>query len=488
MAYCLSSEVLITRKRLDARLGVLSFVCQDLVDVYFEYKSKDTFAFKIINLMKALSLSLFLAAAVSLQASAQTPTWIHDTIATGTGYKKNVYYSLENGTAGIADADNWHIGFSTGTFEEGVLTNSADKAIKLYEISSNPLDFGTDLTAAFNTAVAANPMPFYNSNTIWNTGAFNQGSAMYGWGDYISATHWIEGVVVFGLVTATDTFQVFIEDKQTYQVPNAPVFNFKIAQLDGSQSISRSIALGVTGYKDRAFVYYNIETDSFINREPAKSSWDFVFTNYNDENVVMGNEYYKVFGILNNSATRAAKVDTADAEFDNIIGNYASYTYDSTINSIGRKWKASGMSGVQMVDSLCYFVKVRNGDVWQLVFTASNSGAHPTDPGMVAMKKRKVYKNTTSVADANNAITVFTAFPNPTNNSLQVVFESAQPNSKNTITLTDMTGRKVYSNSLSAISGLQTITIPTASLANGNYILSVVSGGHQAIEKIVVHH
>src|SRR5690606_4620554 len=104
-----------------------------------------------------------------------------------------------------------------------------------------------------------------------------------------------------------------------------------------------------------------------------------------------------VFGVINNEDLKVARVDTTDTEFDNIVPNYMNYFYDTANNSIGRAWKSSGSGGTVVTDSLCYFLETANGDVWQLVFTAHNSGLASTDPGLVALKKRKVYINPTAV-------------------------------------------------------------------------------------------
>lgn len=437
--------------------------------------------------MKLRTILFGAALAAGTQVNAQT--WVHDTLSTGAQYKQNVYYSLENGTAGTAQEDDWHIGFSTNVYSASVILNTA-AGLKLYEISSNLNDFGTDLTSALTSSITGNPMSFYNSNLTWETGAFNQGSGGYGWGDYAgSPTHWIDGSVIFGLVTTTDTFQILIDHKKTYQVTNAPIYTFRIAKIDGSNLVNDSIALGTTPYNDRNFVYYNITTGTFVNREPASASWDFLFTNYNDENVVFNNEQYKVFGIVNNEKLKVARVDTADTEFDNIASQYGSYTYDTVNNSIGRAWKVAGMSGTSIVDSLCYFIETWSGDVWQLVFTAHNSGSASTDPGLVALKKRKVFDNSTnSVHTVNNDVALFQVYPNPAVNDVNVLIDAKTRVENAQLMITDMTGRTVYRGKVNINTGLNAINVSTANFVNGNYILTMTNGKWNATQKLVVQH
>ncbi|HTN46412.1 MAG TPA: T9SS type A sorting domain-containing protein [Flavipsychrobacter sp.] len=432
------------------------------------------------------------ALAAASQVNAQTPAWIHDTISTDAGYLKNVYYSLENGQAAKVAADNWHVGLSVGRFSASIIVNTADKAVKLFEISSNTADFGTNLTSALNAAITANPMPLYNSNITWEHGAFNSGTSTgsfgYGWGNYDMATHWIFGSRVFGLITATDTFQIYIQEKQTTPVATAPTYIFKIADIDGSNAKTKTEVVGGGVSANANFHYYNIDTDAFLNREPARTAWDFVFTNYNDENVIFGNQQYKVFGVVNNEGLDVAKVDTADAEFDNIAANYNSYTYDTANNSIGRAWKSSGPSGVVMTDSLCYFVKTQTGDIWQMVFTAHNSGTASTDPGLVALKKRKVYANTTSVKTINSSVATFGIYPNPASGNVNVVVDAKEKVGKAHIMITDITGKLVYRNEIAVNNGLNAYSVSTSNLVNGNYIVTLTNGNWKATEKLVVQH
>lgn len=432
------------------------------------------------------------ALSVASQVHAQAPAWILDTISTESGYLKNVYYSLQNGEVAKVDADNWHIGFSTGLFSASVIVNSADKGVKLYDIGGNVGAFGTDLTTALDNAITTNPMPLYNSNITWEEGAFNKGNANgtlgYGWGDYNTSSHWIVGNRVFGLVTPTDTFQVVIVNKQTAQVPNAPVYNFKIAKINGTNQVVKSITIGSTPDANRYFYYYNIETDMFVSREPARSDWDFVFSNYNDENVVFNNEQYKVFGVVNNEDIRVARVDTPDADFDNIVPSYASFTYDTANNSIGRAWKTSGPNGAVVNDSLCYFIETFNGDIWQLVFTAHNSALASVDPGLVALKKRKVYSNPASVGNVNAAVTAFSVFPNPANGDINVVMDVKDKSGNTQMLISDISGRIVYRGTVNVNTGLNAYYINSASFAPGTYVVALSNGSWKVAEKLVVQH
>lgn len=434
-----------------------------------------------MKLKYALALS-----ALALAPAAQAQNWIHDTVYTETGYQKNIYYSLQNGSAGSAAADNWHIGFSVNRFSSSIITNSADKGVKLYVIATDTTLFGTNLSTALQDSVTAHPMSLYNANKSWETGAFNQAEvASYGWAAYNMSTHWLEGRAVFGLITGTDTFQVFISQKQTTPSASAPVYIFKVAKIDGSNAVTKTFNASASPYTGKYFAYYNISTDAFLDREPAATAWDFLFSNYNDENVVFSNAQYKVFGVINNEKLKVAKVDTVATEFDNLV--YTSYSYDSLNNSIGRAWKSSGPGGVVMADTLTYFIKVANGDVWQLVFTGHTIGSVTSNPGMVALKKRKVYTKPTGVHQVNNLLSTVALAPNPAQGGFTHLIMDAEKAVGNvSIYITDINGRTVYQEQRNIQSGFQQFPIRTGNFSAGMYLVHIQGEGIRNTQKLVV--
>ncbi len=436
-----------------------------------------------MRLKYTLALGMLIAA-----SAANAQDWINDTISTEAGYIKNVYYGLEKGTAAKVDADNWDIGFSTSSFSASIITNSADRSIRLYALAADTAKFGTDLKADLAAAITDKPMSLYNSNLTWEDGAFNNATgAAYGWGDYNSTTHWIEGRKIFGLITKTDTFQIFVQVKQTYQVENAPVYYFKVAKIDGTGSTSKVLTVGGSSYEGKNFAYYSIEKGDFVDREPLSADWDFVFSNYNDADVIADNVQYKVFGVINNEKLKVAVVkDASRDEFDDL--DYKDYTaYDTVNNSIGRAWKSSGMGGVKMTDSLCYFIKVANGDIWQLAFTHHISGTAEDQPGLVALKKRKVYEEPVSVAKVNANVESLVVAPNPAVAGQTNLFIDAKQGADNAqIVITDLSGRTIYKSGLDIRTGFQQIPLHVAQYPAGLYIVNVSGQGFNVSQKLVV--
>lgn len=438
--------------------------------------------------IKTLLLSgAILGAAVTGQAQ----QWTIDTLHTGTGYLNNVYYSLENGSAKESAADNWHLAFSTARMSASILTNSADKGCKLYALDGDTTDFGTDLTAALATAITNEPMPLYNSNITWDVGAFNQnigsGSMDYGWGEYNMNTHLITGTSIYALITSTDTFQIYISVKDGLSATtNAPVYVFKYAQLDGTAQVTKKLEAGVAAYTGQNFVYYNIETDQFLSREPKGTDWDFVFTNYNDEAVVMGNSLYKVFGILLNANTELSHYSVAEfASNDTLDHTKLSLEYSDTINAFGyNKWKNAGMSGAVAFDTVSWFVKVQNGDIWQVVYTdfVSGSASVTVNPGMVVLQKRKVYEapvdTTESINDLNININALVVAPNPAvNGTTNLVIDAKTTVNNVSLQIVDINGRVVNAAAMQIRQGFNQYPVQVQHLNTGLYFIRLEGEG-----------
>lgn len=74
-------------------------------------------------------------------------------------------------------------------------------------------------------------------------------------------------------------------------------------------------------------------------------------------------------------------------------------------------------------------------------------------------------------------------YPNPATDNVNVAFEAT---GDYTITITDMAGRVVSTNAYSNLSGAQNITVPTADLMSGNYLVSVATEGASYTQTLVI--
>lgn len=447
--------------------------------------------------MKIKSLLLAgLLAGITSGVNAQS--WITDSFTVGANYKDNVFYSLKQGETKKVEANNWHLGFSAARMDAGIITNSADKSVKVYLLSTDTTTFGTDLTADFLTVVndSATKTPFYNSNVTWETGAFNQNSAGgfdYGWGTYDMSSHLVKGKAIYALTTATDTFQFFFQSKNGLSTTaNGPIYDFKYAKIDGSSVISKSIALGQTAFEGQNFVYYNIDTDTLISREPKSADWDILFTNYNDESVQFSFQWYKVFGALANKNTSIAKYAVDEfVQHDTLKYDELNLTYDTAIASLGyNKWKATANGGTAF-DTISFFVKTAAKDIYQVVFTQFVSGLDTVNPGKIVLQKRLVYEEPadtgTSIDRLNTSINALVLAPNPVSNGNTNLVIDAKENINNVVlSVSDINGRVLYTQNIKVRQGFYQYPLSVSNLSNGMYMVTLKGEGVAQTQKLIV--
>ena len=77
-------------------------------------------------------------------------------------------------------------------------------------------------------------------------------------------------------------------------------------------------------------------------------------------------------------------------------------------------------------------------------------------------------------------------YPNPSTGNMTAMFDFGNNNS-GVITITDVTGKTVYTQQLNNVKGLQSVKINAAGIANGLYSLRLAAGSKIAVEKIYVN-
>jgi hypothetical protein len=86
----------------------------------------------------------------------------------------------------------------------------------------------------------------------------------------------------------------------------------------------------------------------------------------------------------------------------------------------------------------------------------------------------------------NTFVNSVSVYPNPAVSTANVSF-NLKNNANVDITVTDVTGKVVYSNTLSnVVAGNQKVVINTESLNNGIYMVNIISNGSKTTEKFVV--
>src|SRR5690606_35899600 len=115
----------------------------------------------------------------------------------------------------------------------------------------------------------------------------------YGWGTYNSTNHNLYGKKVFLFKSHTGEWKrVWIRNLMSM----LGTYNIRIADFDGSNV--EDITISKSGATDKAFVYYNFDTNTTTSPEPDKNTYDLVFGRY--VNAKPGDSYYGlgVTGVL----------------------------------------------------------------------------------------------------------------------------------------------------------------------------------------------
>jgi hypothetical protein len=446
-----------------------------------------------------MKLKYFLAISglsIAALAQAQSPQWATDTVDMQAGYARNVYYSLENGTVKSTPENQWDIAIRSGLMNVGVYANHAGNGAEVYPLTglSAATHFGTDLTA--DTAGLTGPdFALYNSVTTWDTGAFNQDrdpNQIYdlGWGTYEPTSHVISGDKIYLLVTNTGAYQVWIESDDPFNVANPPEWTFHICNLYGSDRKDKTLNTN-PDYSNKLFAYYNIANDTFLNIDPDLSSWDLLFTRYK-EMVSMGpvSMMYPVTGVLSNQDRPAMEIRGEDALTATWDAGMAT-DLSSVINVIGRDWKLQpDTNGLYTLDTVTYFMKVPNNDIWQLEFTYASQGNTTAFPGLVPgriiLRKRKVFDHTTAIKEVNPDFNTVLIAPNPASATAYLVLDPRENIKDAQIRITDIAGRLISSKTRNIAKGLQHIPLNLSAYPAGIYLVNITANGHNSSQKLIV--
>lgn len=312
----------------------------------------------------------------------------------GTGYTDDVYFSLDNGTATVVTATNWHIAFeTTGPFSIGIRVNDGHGT----EVKAYP---NGDISAweTLDTAGYSTWSALTNGITAWADGAFNQSTSNdpsdFSWGTYSGPPlHDVVGDSLYVVKTTDgDAFKLRID------LLDGGTWTFTHAQLDGSDETEQQIVM--EDYFGKNLAYYNLATQEVLDREPTAEAWDFVFTRY------VGMTSYGMFpttGVLLNTGRSAAMSDGVDVT----TADFADQVFtDTDISVIGNDWKELVQFMWQIVDDRCYFVQSAAGDIYKIVFTDFDG----SETGDISFTTELVSSSSVAEASADASVKVY---PNP---------------------------------------------------------------------------
>lgn len=278
----------------------------------------------------------------------------NEILVMGAGYGDDVYYRLSDGLSTIVPRTNWDIGFSVSSREASILTNSTSGVV-LKEVPGEALSW---ISGAIDTAGYKSWATLYNSDTTWTIGAFNWNAALhpdYGWGEYNTSTHNLAGTSLYIIKTRSGSFRkIWIEKKLTV----AQSYTFKYSDLNGQNE--KTVTLDLSG-KNKNFVYYSVDENVVVDREPEKDKWDIVFTKWIDNTM-----YYPVTGVLQNFDISASDMTAEDP----LAVEFPADGFMTDISTIGADWKSYNMNTSKYEVDLqrVYFVRDLNEKVYRIIF------------------------------------------------------------------------------------------------------------------------
>lgn len=411
-----------------------------------------------------LLITMFVAIAISSNAQVAS-----DSVSLGGGYGNQSFYSLDNGEVANVDNTNWELAFDVSGFGSALRINGS-KGVELYVYPNAD-------TSAWNTALDTSSIggwtQLYDSDTSWAYGAGNSSADPndpfdLGWGTYNPTTHIVTGDSLFVMKLGNGAL------KKLHIIRlGSGSYEFRHADLDGSNAVNNS--LSKSSYAGKNYVYYSLTNDQLIDREPAASDWDIVFTSYVGS--LGPGVWYGVTGALHNQGVTVAEAGSLSDP--GTYTNYSAHTFSSEINTIGYDWKTFNMStfSFDLDDSLAYFISDQDGKIWRMVFygfAGNSTGNINFDKELVATVNR----------DAETTIKAFELFPNPSaTGGINVVFDLRARQAE--LNIRDLSGRIVRQMEVPWV-GFHNLYIPLQDLQGGMYIVTLSTKSGRSTQKLIL--
>lgn len=429
--------------------------------------------------MKSL-LTIVFCLTIYINTSAQIVA--NDSVEIGTDSKNTVFYGLGTGQKTTASYNDWHLAVSIRATQFpasplGGTTIRINEAfgVKVYYVpNTNAAGFSNLDTTGYRTWTR-----LHDCDTAVDDGALNSNRDHtniydFGWGLYNASNHNVVGDSLYLIELPNGELKKFL----VVNLARDTAFNLKYSSLDNSDV--QEIEIVKRNYLGKEFVYINLADNSVTDKEPFTPDWDLQFLKYSANDIIAGKAVATV-GVWLNKGVTAAKRAHHDATDNDLSG----LNYSGNLNAIGWNWKYPGsflslLSGKNIfenlefyytVDSLAYFVKVKNGDVYKVVFTKYN-----VNNGRICFYKEKISATGINETTALQGISLY---PNPANEVLNIVLPAANA----TLRVMDMSGRLITETT----STENIIQLNTSEFATGVYLLQTTIGSKTAVHKFVVN-
>ncbi len=381
-------------------------------------------------------------------------------ISLNNGYSHQSFFSFSNGEVSNVLNDNWDLAFATDPFSTAIRINGG-KGVELYNYN---LGDTSDWSLINNNVINLLSNPINNSDTSWQIGAFNlhsTGGFDYSWGVYNMATHHVNGDSLFIIKSINGNWKkLWIKSKISGD------YLIQYSNLDGSNLISTLIE--TTNYSNRRFIYFSLDQQTIINREPIIEDWDITFTKYITN--VQGMPY-SVTGVLTNSGIKSAKVINISDPFNFV--DYSSQQFYSEINNIGYDWKYFQMGSGYLIDnSRCYFIKDNNQQVWRMIFNDFEG----TSTGNITFNLEQM-----NISNYENIdfVNTFEVYPNPTSDYINIIYDLEN---EFKLQICNVQGQIIYSSDLESNSFIQQ-NLSLSPFESGLYFVKIFDNNNNYLVK-----
>ncbi len=190
---------------------------------------------------------------------------------------------------------------------------------------------------------------------------------------------------------------------------------------------------------------------------------------------------YIVTGVLCNPNVSIAEATGIDVSSD----VYDIYPFSTEINTIGYDWKEYDFSTSTYIieDSLAYFVKRANGEIWKLIFTGFGGSAS----GDFMFTKEEVA--TVGLQENNIDVASFGIYPNliTENYIAQIIFNTDYNYENTAIIISSLDGINVEQLNIPLMkTGINQFSINTTYYERGVYIATIYFEGKMLSQKFIV--
>lgn len=396
------------------------------------------------------------------------------------GYTQDVWYSFKGGVVHSGDKDNWDIAFQNGA-NAGVRING-QKGLNVWVVPNSSDESWDDPIDISNIESWDT---YINSVDSWNIGAFNLGidgfetDGDFGWGYYDVGSHYTVGQVVFVIQLKDGSYKKFFIESLI-----GGIYEFKLADLDGANEITSTVKK--SDYLDKSYIYYSIENNEVLDREPKIQDWDLLFGKYQtwyptqDGNLMK----YPLTGVRTKQGYLTAKLTGVNPETVSVPEISA---FEPGITKIGADWKVLNQDFTYSVPAdLVYFVtgkSTQNPDlpIYRIYFT----GFEGSSTGLITFEVLE--EGASSIYEDDNISGKFSIYPSiiESGESFNLVLKLNQTREFN-VSVVDITGQVVYNNDFPSTSEFETHSINGFNAPAGMYMVVVKSRNAIGTQKIII--